>query len=309
PGAVLGVPRVVGSALVVDARDPDRTWILDRRTGAVRASHLRTDGDADVPSAALAPLAPPPSAVASGAVHLLRDGAAPSATWLVGVDVASGWPTWSRLVDESAQHAMVRPRLLAGGALVALVTSPDEVRVVRPDLTGALAEGATTSVDGSRFDRPVWGMLESDSRIAVWADAIHLARTSRDRRSSVGTIALDRRAARDPASEDPAVWHPARRVASPASRVRDDTGARLAPFATHLEATPDGAWVTVAWLEPGDRPVEACTAWWEPDADDRLVVVPLRSTLLYPQPPVRVGRFALLRTDDGFRVVRLRPAP
>ena len=212
-------------------------------------------------------------------------------------------------MDESAQHAIVRPRLLAGGALVALVTSPDEVRVVRPDLTGALADAATTTVDGSRFDRTVWGMLESDSRIAVFGDAIHLARTSRDRRSSVGTIAIDRRAARDPASEDPAVWHPARRVSSPASRVSDESGTRLAPFATHLEATPDGAWVTVAWLEPGDRPVEACTAWWEPDADDRLVVVPLRSTLLYPQPPVRVGRFVLLRTDDGFRVVRMRPAP
>ncbi len=51
--------------------------------------------------------------------------------------------------------------------------------------------------------------------------------------------------------------------------------------------------------------------WWEPDADDRLVVVPLTcSTLLYPQPPVRVGPVRwLLRTDDGFRVVRMRPAP
>jgi len=309
PGALLGAPRAAGSALVVDARDPDRTFLLDRATGSLRASHLRADPDDDLPSPVVAALAPPPTAVAQGFVHLLRDGASRSTAWLVGVDPASGWPTWSRLVDESAQHAMVRPRLLAGGALVALVTSPDEIRVVRPDLTGALADAGALAIDGARFDRVVWGMLESDSRIAAFDDAVHVVRTSRDRRSSVGTLVVDRRAARDPASEDPSVWHPARRVSSPASRLPDDTAARLWPSATLLEATPDGAWVTVVWHDAGERPVEACTAWWEPDADDRLVVVPLSATLHYPQPPVCVGRHALLRTDEGFRVVPLRAAP
>ncbi len=305
PGTVLGAPRVAGSALVVDVRDPDRTYLLDRATGSLRASHLRADPDDDLPSPVAAALAPPPTAIAHGCLHLLRDGASPSTAWLVGVDPASGWPTWSRLVDESAQHALVRPRLLAGGALVALVTSPDEIRVVRPDLSGALSDAALT-IDGARFDRAVWGMLESDSRIAAFDDALHVVRTSRDRRSSIGTIVVDRRAARDPFSEDPSVWHPARRVSSPASRVPDDTAARLWPTATLLDATPDGAWVTVVWHDTGERPVEACTAWWEPDADDRLVVVPLSATLHYPQPPVRVGRHALLRTDEGFRVVPLR---
>ncbi|MCC7140446.1 MAG: PDZ domain-containing protein [Planctomycetes bacterium] len=308
-GRLVGEPRAAGSALVVDTTDPDRTWVFDRRTGALRGSHARAE-DAGFGFWREAAVRPVASAVAGGCPHLLAPGAAGTAVWVVGLDPATAWPTWSRQAEATAEdgRALTRlfPPVLAGDGVLALAFAEDELRVFLPDLRGGLLRPEPLVVDGSRFEVRSWGTVDADARVAVVGDAIHLVRTSRDRRANVGTMEIDRRACRDPEAEDPAVWHPARAVTVPGSRLPAEAARSIWPVATAVRATADGVWTVFAWLPEGTGASEGAVAWWDPGDADRLRVWPVPASVRYVQPPVRVGSVALVRTDEGLLAVPLR---
>ncbi|HVG94489.1 MAG TPA: PQQ-binding-like beta-propeller repeat protein [Planctomycetota bacterium] len=309
PGSVAAPPRVVGSALVVDTRDEDRTWLLDAATGAPRAAWRRADArlaGTSVPlgSSSTAPVAL--TADAGGCVHLLREDATDRTLWWTAVDPATGGRAWARPASDAGGNLLLPP-LLAGGSVAVLAASSDSVRIAIPDLRGGLAPGAPIDVDGSRFEEVKWGGLDADARVAAWGDLVHVVRVSRDRRASVGTIEVDRRAAADRLPGDPADWHPAHSVLGSAPPESGGDGRAAAwPLVTSVRATAEGVWVSASYQDTGSGRSEARVLWFEPTAAHTVGWSVVASATL-AQPPVRVGRRALLPTDDGWLVIPLEP--
>lgn len=306
-GAAATPPRVVGSALVVDTHDPDRTFLLDRADGVVRASWARADS--------IYPSAPGPERVArmpgsvdaGGALWLIRRGAEDS-LWLTSIDPASGVARRHLRPAAGRPYASLRPATLCGGGVVAAAVASELLVALIPDLRGDVEPAGEIEVAGEKWGVQVAGGLDDTSRIAAGGDTIFVARISGSRIASLGAIEIDRRATRRAGSGDPVVWHPLDSLLEPipsALRLERDVW----PFIASLSASLDGAWACAAWFD-GDGLIEGApgrAVWYEPAHDDAFAPVATRNTILYANGPVVVGSRVLVPTDGGFLVVRRRP--
>ena len=296
--------RVLGSALVVDATDPDRTSILDRRTGSVRGAFLRVSSEA--PSwAGDGTFSAEASALSAGCVHLLRTGAG-GTTWFAGIEPVTAQIVWQRQPEPAqAARARLSPPLLAGGSVVACAVTNEEVLVFVPDLAGGLAVPEPLRFDSTRLQALRWGALEGDTRLVAAGDFVHVLRVSADRRASIGSIEIDRDALAVP--ERAAIWHPPRDAAMlPSSSSSADARSGFPSFLA-ARATLDGVWATLLRRDSVTPPHDGRAVWFEPQRHDETTTVPLTCSVAYAQPPVRVGRRWLVRTDEGLVVLRFDP--
>lgn len=303
-GDVRRRPRVLGSALVVDALDPDRTLLLDRRTGGLRGSFLRVPS-APPPWAGEATLAAEPSAVAGGCLHLLRAGAG-GALWFAGIDPVTAQIVWQRQ-PASAQASRLSPPLVAGGSVVACAVTDEEVLVFVPDLRGGLAVAEPLRLEATRLQTHRWGAIEGDTRLVAAGDFVHVLRVSKDRRASVGSIEIDRESLTVP--ERASLWHPPRESAMlPSSSSTADARSGWPTFLA-ARANLDGVWATLLRRDSATPPHDGRALWFEPQRHDESTALRITCSIAYAQPPVRVGRHWLVRTDEGFLLLRFQPPP
>lgn len=306
-GAAATPPRVVGSALVVDTHDPDRTFLLDRADGVVRAKWARADSTYPSAPGQESVARMPGSVDAGGALWLIRRGAEDS-LWLTSVDPASGVARRHLRPAAGRPYASLRPATLCGGSVVAAAVASEWLVALIPDLRGDVEPAGEIEVAGEKWGVQVAGGLDDTSRIAAGGDTIFVARISGSRIASLGAIEIDRRATRRAGSGDPVVWHPLDSLLEPipsALRLERDVW----PFIASLSASLDGAWASAAWFD-GDGRIEGApgrAVWYEPAHDDAFAPVATRNTILYANGPVVVGSRVLVPTDGGFLVVRRRP--
>jgi len=307
-GRVLAAPRIVGSALVLDTREPTRTWILDRATGSVRASHERStsyraafgfvgggyasDGGESVD--------------AGGTVFLWRDGA--RGPWLTGVDPATGVASWHHTPDVSSGGRLFGLPL-AGGGLVATAAVDEAIDVFLPDLRGGVEPFGSLRIDGPRFGSSRWGVLTSDARLAVGGDVVYVARISRDVVATAGSVEIDRRAARGISVQDPANWRPPsepllRPNSATTVQDRNDAWPTLASF----RATLDGAWACATTWRPSAEAAAGRAVFIAPSVEgpDGFVAVATQSSILYARGPLLAGAWVLVPTDGGYLILRRR---
>lgn len=299
-GSTSTPPRVVGSALVVDTIEPTRTWMLDRETGSLRATYARSA--ATEARASRAPSAPEPatSVDAGGAVWLWREGEG----WLSSIDPASGTVGFHHL--PSATGGLL-PRPLSGGGVVAAAAVSDLIEIFLPDLRAGVEPFGSLKVDGTHFGIPASGALDFLSRVAVGGDCVHIARISTDKRAALGTVEIDRRAARGLAAGDPVNWHPGensllKAPSSTATPGRSD----LWPVFASLRATLDGAWGCATFWDVGLEGAPGRAVWFEPGDHDAVASIRTESSILYARGPLLVGSRVLVPTDGGYVVVRRR---
>src|SRR5262249_3782929 len=129
-----------------------------------------------------------PTAIAGGCLHVVRPGAQTNTLWLAGIDPATGWHLWARESEPGPSKTRLPAPVVAGDAVLALATSDTQILVYLPDLRGGLLDDEPLRVEGAEFQTNAFGSLyDSDTRIVVAGDAVHIAR-KRDRRANVGTI-------------------------------------------------------------------------------------------------------------------------
>lgn len=315
-GRALAPPRVVGSALVVDTREPSRTFVLDRATGSVRGSYARAvnyQAAAGLPVAGL-PAELGGSVDAGGTVFLWRDGdrrGAGDAPWLTGVDPATGVALWNHAPDlGSGGRLFGLP--LAGGGLLATAAVDERIDVFLPDLRGGVEPHANPlPIDGPRFGSSRWGVLTSDSRLAVGGDLVYVSRISKDGTATVGSVEVDRRAARGLSVEDPLNWRsPGETLLRPNTSTTLPDRNDLWPTLASFRATQDGAWACATTWRTGAEGAVGRSVFVSPtiEGPNGFVPVPTESSILYARGPVLVGARVLVPTDGGYVVLRRRPA-
>ena len=305
-GEVSGTLRCVGSAVAVDTKDPDLLWILDRDDGSVRASHARAEREISSSAGAASPVESPPASGAScGLLHLLRTprGGGGSPLWHAAVNPATGWPAWEREIAIDGQSNRLYPPRLAAGAVVAIAVTDDDIQVTVPRLDGRVPP-EPLHADSTRLDTRSWGKLEGDTRLVVEGDWIHVLRTARERRTSVGTIEIDRRALDGDIREDAVLWSGGQ---GPLFLTTTDREPRRTawPLVAASRATLEGVWADTLWYDPGGGPVDSCVTWFASGRGNSFLRFPTTSSVVHGQPPVRVGHRMLLPTDEGFVVILL----
>ncbi len=310
-GRAIAPPRVVGSALVLDTREPSRTWILDRATGSVRASYERSFayrsaavvGSGYASDGGL-------SVDAGGTVVFWRDaGGDGREQWLSGVDPATGVTLWSEQRDLSAGGLLPTLPLAAGG-LVATASVDEVIDVFLPDLRGGVEPFGHLRIDGPRFGSSRWGVLTSDSRLAVGGDVVYVARISKDGTATLGSVEIDRRAARGLSVEDPLNWREARQLLRPNTSTTVPDRNDLWPTLASLRAMPDGAWACATTWRASSEAAVGRSVFLTPaiEGQNGFVGVPTESSILYTTGPVLVGARVLVPTDGGYVVHLRRPA-
>lgn len=296
-------PRATGSALVVDTLEPDRTVLLDRGTGGVRASYTRDVPDDDTPIYPARTPSAHGSVEAGGVVWLWRGGW--SHARLSSLDPTSGMVVRDVLTDAPTASAILATRPLAGGALLATAAAVDTIWVFLPDLRGGVEPFGTLPVDRFRFGSGVSGDLDESSQVVVGGDSVFVARLPNNRLATVGAAEIDRRAARGLSAGDAVIWHPPTDpLLKPATVSTGRTRSDFWPAFASVRATLDGVWVAATYWDVGMEGAAGRTVWFSPGFD-AFVPIGTENSVLYTRGPVFVGRRALVPTDGGYVLVRL----
>lgn len=303
-------PWVLGSAVVVDLEDPDRTWLFDAETGVARGSVARYAPIMLAEKQREMPIAP--SVAATGLLFAFGPTNAAGAPSILALSPASGALAGSYDAGRSP-GARLYPPLLAGGSIVAAAVDSESMPVWLPDLRPGVRPAGPVVLDRMRWDyNGKFGSLDRDSRLEAHGDSVLLLRSAGNGAVSVCAFEIDRTRLGHAERGDPVLFHPPRYLL-PATV---EPGVTATPVLLAMRAGLDSAWVTAAFATQARGPsVEGKASWFDLSPADAFAQTPARATFdvdVGPparilEGPVRVGRRLLVPVDGGWLVVPLRP--